>query len=249
MKTMSHQALLYDDNCPLCAAYTKVFIQTGLLEKQNRLAFSTINIQEFNMDINRARHEIPMVNLQTGTVVYGIDALAEILNQKIPFVKKLLGISWVHWFFKKWYSFISYNRKIIVAKPTFSKSCFDCSPDYSFKHRMALILFTTILSSYLLLQVASIYFSNIHREWFWGGVIIPLLLIIGKSKQQAADILVHSGITVLLSTIFFVFFAKIFSWLFTFSMLIMLLALAMASVVFIHQAIRRSRFYIKEQQG
>ena len=246
MKTNNHQALLYDDNCPLCAAYTKAFVKTGLLHTENRIAFSTINIRHFPLDLNRARHEIPLVNLQTGEVKYGIDALAEILNQKLPFVKPVLSISWVHWIFRKLYSFISYNRKVIVAKPSFSKSCFDCSPDYSFRHRIALALFTLVCAGYLLQQVLHVYFPSIDAAWFYPGALAPVPLILNKTKQQAADIYVHSGITMLLSIIFFAFSLKIFTWLFTFSMPVVAVSLLAAAAVLFYQVKRRLQFYKNE---
>ncbi|MES2774331.1 MAG: DCC1-like thiol-disulfide oxidoreductase family protein [Bacteroidota bacterium] len=246
MKTKNRQALLYDDNCPLCAAYTTAFVKAGLLQKENRIAFSSINIRQFPLDTNRARHEIPLVDLETGEVKYGVDALAEILNQKLPFIKPVLSIRWVHWLFKKLYSFISYNRKIIVAKPSFAKGCFDCSPDYSFKHRVALAFFTSVLAGLMLLQLAGLYISSAYNPWFLAWFIIPLSLIFRKTKQQAADILVHSGITMLLSTIFLFFSLKIFSWLFTFSWPVMACSILVSAIIFFHQLKRRVLFHNNE---
>ncbi len=249
MKTNNHQALLYDDNCPLCAAYTKAFVKTGMLSKENRIAFSTINIQDFAIDANRARHEIPLVNTNTGDVKYGVDALAEILNQKFPFVKTVLSISPVRYFFKKLYSFISYNRKIIVASQPAAGFCFDCSPDYSFKHRIGLAIFTWLLVNLLLLRTAISYFTTVHPALFLLWMVLPILLIIGKTKQQVADILVHSGITALLSIIIFCFSVKIFSWLFTSFMLFISVALLVAAGIFLHQLVRRYRFYKSTYNG
>ncbi len=214
-----------------------------MLRKENRIAFSIINIQDFVIDVNRARHEIPLVNTKTGEVKYGVDALAEILNQKIPFVKSVLSISPVRYFFKKLYSFISYNRKIIVASQPAEGSCFDCSPDYRFKHRIGLVIFTWLLANVLLLSTAISYFTTVHPALFLLWMVLPILLIIGKTKQQVADILVHSGITVLLSIIIFCFSVKIFSWLFTSFMLFITLSLLATAAIFFHQLIRRFRFY------
>ncbi|MEO7309774.1 MAG: DCC1-like thiol-disulfide oxidoreductase family protein [Chitinophagaceae bacterium] len=246
MKTENNLALLYDDNCPLCAAYTKAFIKTGLLSREKRLAFSTINIRDFEMDINRARHEIPLVNMKTGDVKYGVDALAEILNQRMPFVKPILCIGSVYWFFKKLYSFISYNRKIIVAKPSFSKSCFDCSPDYSFKHRIALVFFTWTATAFLLMQIGKTWFPPADIAWFFGWPIATLILSADKTQQQSADIWVHSGITMLLSTIIFSISLNFFSWLFTFSMPVIVVSCIISGLLFRQQISRRMQFYMNE---
>ncbi len=246
MKTKNQQVLLYDDNCPLCAAYTKAFIKSGMLSKENRVAFSTINILEYPLNSKRARHEIPLVNLKTGEVKYGIDALAEILNRKIFFVKPVLRIAWIYWLFKKLYSFISYNRKIIVASPSCLKTCFDCSPDYSFKHRYALLLFTWVLSSFIQVQITYSYFLSVDSRWILLWPIIPILLAINKSKHAATDILVHSGITMLLSTIFFLFALQFFSMLFTFSWLVIAISLAITTTILAHQIWRRIQHHCHE---
>ena len=249
MKTNNHQALLYDDNCPLCAAYTKAFVKTGMLSNENRIAFSAINIQDFTIDANRARHEIPLVNTKTGEIKYGVDALAEILNQKFPFVKAALSVSPVRYFFKKLYSFISYNRKIIVASKPAAGYCFDCSPDYSFKHRIGLVLFTWLLVNLLLIRSAISYCTTVHPALFLLWMLLPIMLIIGKTKQQVADILVHSGITALLSIIIFSFSVKIFSWLFTSYNLFISVALLVTSGILLHQLVRRYRFYNRTYFG
>jgi len=246
MKTNDQQALLYDDNCPLCVAYTKAFVKTGLLQEENRIAFSAVDIGQFRLDSNRARHEIPFINLKTGEVKYGVDALAEILNRKLPFVKPIVNIRWVHWLLKKLYSFISYNRKIIVASPSVAKACFDCSPNYSFRHRLGLAFFTCFCSSYLVLHTAAIWFTAAHSSYSLWWLMAPALLIIRKTKQQAADILVHCGTTMLLSIILLKFFLKIFSWLFTSTLTVVLCSLLITAFVFLHQAKRRSRFYTNE---
>ncbi len=32
MKTLENQTLLYDEDCPLCQAYTSAFVKTGILD-------------------------------------------------------------------------------------------------------------------------------------------------------------------------------------------------------------------------
>jgi len=52
--TENNKALFYDDNCPLCKAYTAAFVKGGLLKAKNRIAFSHVNIQQFHLDWNKA---------------------------------------------------------------------------------------------------------------------------------------------------------------------------------------------------
>ena len=64
----------------MCSAYTNGFVHLGMIKKENRLNFSTLtpNISE-KIDMNRSRNEIPLIEIGTGRVWYGIDALLEIL--------------------------------------------------------------------------------------------------------------------------------------------------------------------------
>jgi predicted DCC family thiol-disulfide oxidoreductase YuxK len=87
-----NKALLYDDNCPLCKAYTNAFVQTGFLQQKNRIAFSEINTSQFDIDWKKARHEIPLIDRDTGQVLYGIDALVNILQQKCVCIGWLIRV-------------------------------------------------------------------------------------------------------------------------------------------------------------
>lgn len=151
MKTTNlNKAIIYDDNCPQCAAYTKAFIKGGFLQKENRISFSEVNMQQFKIDWQRAKHEIPVIDLKTGEVKYGVDALAEILQQKIFFVQPLLNVKIIYWFMKQLYKLISYNRKIIVASTPTASVNFDCTPNYSFFWRSIFIAVCFLLNVFFL---------------------------------------------------------------------------------------------------
>lgn len=42
MKARS-KVIIYDDGCPLCAAYTNAFVKTGMLAKEGRKNFNEID--------------------------------------------------------------------------------------------------------------------------------------------------------------------------------------------------------------
>jgi len=139
--------IIYDDSCPLCAAYSNAFIQTGLIKKENRKNFSNIEPKWMAMvDMKRSANEIPVIDTTTHHVWYGIDALLEILDQKIPFVKVVCNIPPIKWLLYKLYRFISYNRRVIVASKQTSGN-YDCTPDFSIRYRLvfmvACLIFTT----------------------------------------------------------------------------------------------------------
>src|SRR4051812_47370264 len=115
MKT-DPKILLYDDYCPLCTWYSGLFVKFGLLKKENRIPFSNAATQVLTrIDIERGKNEIPLFDTASQKTLYGIDALLEILGQKVPVIKTVGNFPGINWFLKKLYKFISYNRKVIVA--------------------------------------------------------------------------------------------------------------------------------------
>lgn len=203
MSPLPDNALIYDDNCPLCSAYTTAFVKGGLLQKEGRISFSEVNMQRFSIDWNKAKHEIPLINLQTGEVSYGVEALVNILSKKWRWIKPLFEVKMVNLFFKWLYKLISYNRKIIAASKHANATSFDCTPDYSFFWRLILIIITYSVSAYIfdkaIVQLCNTYHFNIPAlnvlYWIW----LPLTATALTKKKKATDIIAHLGITLMLA--------------------------------------------------
>ncbi len=159
MKT-DHYILVYDDKCPMCAAYTRLFVRTGILSNEGRQSFSTIDAGLFEkFDIERGKDEIPLVDTVSGKVYYGIDSLLELLNSKIPFIKSAGQFKPVYWFLKKLYKFISFNRKVVVAVKC-SKGQFDCSPAFSYKWRSIFLAFFLCFNTLALFPIQQYVLAN-----------------------------------------------------------------------------------------
>lgn len=139
-----NKALIYDNNCPLCVWYTGLFVKTKLLKK--RIAFSEVSMEDLaRIDITHSKHEIPLLDLEGGKTLYGLDSLVEVLAAKIPFLKSLMRISFVRTFFYWLYQLISYNRRLIVGK----KGCnngFDCTPDFNLQFRTYYLIISILVS-------------------------------------------------------------------------------------------------------
>jgi hypothetical protein len=132
--------LVYDDACPLCVAYTSAFVKAGLLTADGRQSFSDVSAELLHtINYQRSKNEIPLLDPVTHKVWYGIDALLEILGSKCPAIKTIGHIKPVNWFLKKLYSFISYNRKVIVAAKA-SPLKIDCSPSFNLFYRVLFLL-------------------------------------------------------------------------------------------------------------
>jgi predicted DCC family thiol-disulfide oxidoreductase YuxK len=81
---MENKILIYDDNCPLCTWYSGLFVKYGYLNADGRKPFSTLDSELLaKIDFDKSRNEIPLLDTTTNKVLYGIDALLEILDQKL----------------------------------------------------------------------------------------------------------------------------------------------------------------------
>ena len=157
----ANQLLIYDDYCPLCTWYSGMFVKYGFLRSENRVPFSRADIDMLTaIDIEKAKDEIPLYNKDEQTTLYGIDSLLEILSWKIPVIKSIANIQPVKWFLKKLYKFISYNRKVVVAKKC-GAGVFDCSPYFSFQYRILFMIVFLVFNSLMLIPLHQNLFTRL----------------------------------------------------------------------------------------
>ncbi len=72
----NNKIIIYDDNCPLCAAYTKAFVSAGMIQQKNRKSFNTVEPLLLELvDTKRCPNEIPVIDRDSKEVYYGIDGL------------------------------------------------------------------------------------------------------------------------------------------------------------------------------
>ncbi len=150
---LSNLVLIYDDHCPLCSWYTSLFVKSGLLKTNERIAFTAASESLLSMiGIEKGKNEIPLLDLNGQRVYYGIDAMLVILGQKFPLIKTIGILHPVNWFLRKLYKFISFNRKVIVAKKC-GKGEFDCSPEFNTFYRFAFLLLFFVFNSVMLYPI------------------------------------------------------------------------------------------------
>lgn len=152
MKTLRHHTLIIDGECPLCQAYSAGFVQSGMLDANGRMPYQSLTHETANLlDIPRSRNEIALVNTQTGTVHYGIDSLFTIIQHSFPIFRPLFSFPIFRNLMKKLYSFISYNRKVIMpGNPEHDI----CRPDFHLGYRFAWLTFTWLITSAILTRFA-----------------------------------------------------------------------------------------------
>jgi hypothetical protein len=190
--------LVYDDACPLCVAYTSAFVKGGLLTAEGRQSFSNVSAELLHtINFQRSKNEIPLLDPVANKVWYGIDALLEILGQKCPVIKTIGHFKPVNWFLRKLYSFISYNRKVIVAAKA-SPLKIDCSPSFNLFYRLLFMLVFLAANTLMIYPVHQHLLSKIPMYSLTAGqlflvhtamVVINCVLALFMPKQTAIEYL------------------------------------------------------------
>lgn len=145
------KAIIYDDQCPMCRWYTQAFVDAELLDKDHRISFAELSASPLSrqIELHRSKHEIPLVDIEGGETIYGVDSLLHLLQPKLPWLRYLMRIQPVNFFVRQLYNLVSYNRGIMAPSyPSFRQ--FDCTPDFHWGYRLFMIL---------LLGGAGFYFS------------------------------------------------------------------------------------------
>jgi len=191
MKTLTDHTIIYDDECPMCKVYTKAFVNTGMLDKNGREAY-TYALQEpiANIDWNRARNEIAMINKKDGTITYGVESLLAIVGHSFPIFQPLFRFGLFKFLVRRLYFFISYNRKVVAPGKAF-EGCDACTPDMNYSYRWAYIIFAWLITSLILVSYSKLAIplfpeSGFAREFIvCGGQIIfqgAIVLLVRKER-------------------------------------------------------------------
>nr|WP_321228165.1 hypothetical protein [uncultured Psychroserpens sp.] len=190
MKTLEHHTLLYDEDCPLCQVYTSGFIKTGMLDQNGRQPYSTISTENQNfINLERASNEIALVDNKNKTVIYGIDSLLKVLGFRFPIIEKIGHLKPVKFLLKKLYSFISYNRKVIIPSEENKSEQLQCLPSFNVKYRLLYILFSVVVTMFTLFHfsknITTLPHGSLMREGFItiGQLVFQGLLIYKLDKK------------------------------------------------------------------
>ena len=197
MKTLENHTLLYDEDCPLCQVYSSGFIKTGMLDQNGRQPFSTLSSETQNfINLERASNEIALIDNDNKTVIYGIDSLLKVLGVRFPVIEKTGHLKPVKFLLKKLYSFISYNRKVIIPSEENESQQLQCLPSFNVKYRLFYILFSVIVTMFTLFyfskNISTLPYGSLMREGFitMGQLVFQGLLI---SKLGNKTILNYFG--------------------------------------------------------
>ena len=150
--------LVFDDQCPICRTYSKVFKATGFIDEKSLEGYQSATEETcILIDKKRACNEIALVNIQSGEVIYGVDSILKLVTLRLPFLNSVFNLRSIYWFLKRFYCLIAYNRKIIL--PNMHKSD-SCVPDFNMKYRFVYLL----MSQFLFIISWSFYFSKFNSS-------------------------------------------------------------------------------------
>lgn len=178
----SNKAIIYDDTCPMCAWYTNAFVKAGLLDEKNRLCFSMLPDEDLihRIDHNKSRDEIPLVDLNGGSTLYGLDSLSYLLGVRYKIVPKVLKIKPIRWFFQRLYKVVSYNRRVIAGVSK-SSNGFDCTPNFNWEYRILYAAFATFTGISLILAAFFSFHFFLPAILVTFGIFATALIVFKRS--------------------------------------------------------------------
>ena len=133
--------IVYDASCPMCQVYTRGMVATDGSGNLTRISNHDLTDRNLlsRIDPQRARHEIPLVDLNGGETLYGIDTWSFVFGATNRTVAQLLSLRWVRAFFEKLYAFISFNRRIIITAAPDRWQLLDLTPEFRLNYRLAFV--------------------------------------------------------------------------------------------------------------
>ncbi|MES2063033.1 MAG: DCC1-like thiol-disulfide oxidoreductase family protein [Bacteroidota bacterium] len=201
MTTLKNHLILFDAECPMCKMYTRAFVQTGMLDQDGRAAYQQLSAEACPMvDRQRAVNEIALVDQETGEVTYGVKSLFKIFGAAMPLFKLLFNFAPFVWVMSKLYSFLSYNRRVIIPSVG---DAFTLQPTFKLRYRITYLIFTWAVTSYILTHYAVLLagimpVGSLYREYlicggqiFFQGTIISLV-VAGKKWDYLGNMMTIS---------------------------------------------------------
>jgi hypothetical protein len=190
MKTLENHMILFDGECPMCKAYTKAFVSSGMLDASGRGAYQN-NMENVCpvIDRQRAVNEIALINLENGEVTYGIQSLFKIIGNACPVFKPVFSFKPFTWMMSKLYAFISYNRRVIIPAGAAGDS-YPYQPTFNLQYRIAYLLFTWLCTGFSLTAYAHLLSGIVPlggplREYFiCGGQLILQGMVISTFARD-----------------------------------------------------------------
>lgn len=152
------------------------------------------------LDRQRAKHEIPMIDLDGEETRYGIDTWAYAAGRRSERITKLLSLPWLNQLLRQLYAFISYNRRIIITAAPGRWQLLDLQPEFRLGYRLAFVaLILTLVGGLHYAAVGSFSASIIAMLGGQIGLVSAYLLITKQAPvlETLLDYVGHLGMSLL----------------------------------------------------
>jgi len=114
------------------------------------------------------QNEIALIDTKNKTVIYGIDSLLKVIGNSFPIIEKIGNLKPIKFLLNKLYSFISYNRKVIIPSKKTNETELQCVPTFNYTYRFLYIVFAAIITTFVLFKfsnsISLLPQSTIQRE-------------------------------------------------------------------------------------
>ena len=155
----------------MCRLYTKgmVLADPSLARIGNGQLTNPVLLNK--IDRQRAKHEIPLIDLDGGETHYGVDTWTYAFGPKNSLLSRLLATGWLRVLLQKLYAFISYNRRIIITSAPTRPQLLDLQPDFHLAYRLAFVG--------LVLGLVGVLYVGIN------GSLLPIATLTGSQLMLA----------------------------------------------------------------
>ncbi len=195
MSAIENKVLIYDDVCPMCQAYSAGFIRLGWLKQRRSFgAVSPTLLQQ--LDLDRARHEIPLYDEMSGETIYGLDALFFLIGQQLPWLRPLFRLRIFRKTLYFFYQIVTFNRRIIAGSQA-PAAGFDCAPDVNLFYRWLYIGLAGLASFFLIKPVMA------SGVWLLPAMLTlhAVALFIGLWLPKRLDLAGHAATLLLINAL------------------------------------------------
>ena len=110
-----------------------------------------------------------------------------------PLIEKVTTIKPIHFVLKKLYSFVSYNRKVVIPGTVKEENKLQCTPDFNYKYRFLFIGFALTITTVVLFGYSSLILnfpkSTVTRELSlaFGQIVFQVLFLLKLEKQTVIN--------------------------------------------------------------
>jgi len=148
MNTLENKLIIYDSNCRVCSSLRSAVLKLTKIPPAKIVAYKDLlPIQTEQVDADKFRNGMAVIDLQQGDTIYGSEGIAYIFSTEYKAISFLLRVPLFHRVFDFLYKTVAYNR-YITATPKSSFAC-DCFPDRVLRYRISYIIITMLLATVL----------------------------------------------------------------------------------------------------